>query len=86
MKNADMPAMPTQATDKLIEMIATCDKDSVLDSFMETFGGLTKREHFAAMAMQGLIASDTPEWVGTPESQAEYAVKYADALLEELGK
>lgn len=44
------------------------------------------KQKLAAIAMQGLIASDTPEWAGTPESQAENAVKYADELLKELDK
>lgn len=41
--------------------------------------GLTKRELFAAMAMQGLLAgnSDSP-------SIAAYAVWHADALIEAL--
>lgn len=44
--------------------------------------GLTKREYFAAMAMQGLATLD-----GTPEGYiAKYAVKHADALIEELNK
>lgn len=43
--------------------------------------GLTKRELFAAMAMQGLdIASLAPQKV------AEWCVEYADALLAELEK
>ena len=45
---------------------------------------LTKREHFAAMAMQGLIAQ-TPKRV-LVDIITEEAVKCADALLEELTK
>lgn len=45
--------------------------------------GLTKREYFAAMAMQGLLAVIEP---CTQSSQltAKYAVLHADALLEAL--
>jgi hypothetical protein len=47
--------------------------------------GLTKREYFAAMAMNGYIASyhiiDVPE-----NDAAEYAVRCADALILELNK
>jgi len=71
MKNADETAFPFEGGN---------------NNGVQPSSGLTKREHFAAMAMQGLIASDTPEWTGTPESQAENAVKYADALLKELQK
>lgn len=64
--------------------------------------GLTKREYFAGLAMQGLIAScstrDSFEMlarerdrVGLPEGNADLiiakcAVNYADALLKELAK
>lgn len=51
--------------------------------YNKIFEGLTKREHFAAMAMQGLIAAkydfDTP-------AVAEWSVKFADSLIEELNK
>lgn len=46
--------------------------------------GLTKRELFAAMAMQGFIASKV--YGGEVEMRASLAVKYADALLKELAK
>jgi hypothetical protein len=47
-------------------------------------GGLTKRELFAAMAMQGLLA--TPDYECTPASCAKLSVQYADALIEALAK
>lgn len=46
-------------------------------------GGLTKRELFAAMAMQGLLASGT---VSFAHMRAAAAVELADALLAELAK
>jgi hypothetical protein len=46
--------------------------------------GLSKRELFAAMVMQG-FAADTNEGA-QPEVIASYAVRYADALLAELAK
>jgi hypothetical protein len=49
---------------------------------METYGGLTKREWFAGLAMQGLLASGEID-VGTVTS---WAVGYADALIAELAK
>ena len=48
--------------------------------------GLTKREHFAAMAMQGFISDEA--WsrkVGTAKLAA-LSVEAADALLAELEK
>ena len=47
--------------------------------------GLTKRELFAAMAMQGYMAYEfCPHQ--NPEHVAEYAVKCADELLKALAK
>ena len=45
--------------------------------------GLTKREYFAGLAMQGVMAWDAS---GTEADAAHYAVGYADALLAELAK
>ena len=43
--------------------------------------GLTKREYFAAMAMQAIIACDNSEF---SHIAAQRAVDYANALLAEL--
>ncbi len=44
--------------------------------------GLTKREYFAAMAMQGLISGNGTHFSDIPEK----SVEFADALLAELEK
>ena len=49
----------------------------------DTCIGLTIRQHFAAMAMQGFVQHDKAE---TFTSIAEGAVKMADALINELNK
>lgn len=52
-------------------------------------GGLTKREYFAAMAMQGLLSNSYLEQKrnGNPEINVCYkAVAIADKLLAELEK
>lgn len=59
-------------------------------------GGMVKREHFAALAMQGLIASvptfhiiddsENPDAKFIAAKVASFAVKQADALLEALAK
>ncbi|MCL6710483.1 hypothetical protein M8R20_46175 [Pseudomonas sp. R2.Fl] len=58
--------------------------DGVFDS---DSAGLTKRELFAAIAMQGLLSGEYRE---ATEAQAaivaRYAVQHADALLAELAK
>jgi hypothetical protein len=48
--------------------------------------GLNKREYFAAMVLQGLLASSFRSPTSYIESNAEYAVTYADALIAELNK
>jgi len=48
--------------------------------------GLTKREYFAAMAMQGIVSNhqmiDTVDWIWL----AENSVKAADALINALNQ
>lgn len=46
--------------------------------------GLTKREHFAGLAMQGFAACDG-EYAKISD-MADAAVSWADALLKELAK
>ena len=48
------------------------------------FQGLSKREYFAAIAMQGMLAC-ADEWYDN-EYCARYALKQADCLLAELEK
>lgn len=75
---AEEPAFPTHSV---------WDNDKPEIGWID--GGLTKREYFAAMAMQGLLAS-RKEWVSDGRSNFEIAaslsLKYADALLAELNK
>ena len=51
-------------------------------------GGLTKREYFAAMAMQGMFSHGPDAFNGsfTPVNFARQSCKAADALLAELAK
>lgn len=58
----------------------------ISDDFVQH--GLTKREYFAGLAMQGLSSSFNKEgeWTVDPKSSADLAVEIADALLEKLAK
>lgn len=51
---------------------------------------LTKREYFAALAMQGMISAiktvRPSEAIETPKNVAGWAVMYADELLKQLEK
>ncbi|WP_019658950.1 hypothetical protein [Stenotrophomonas hibiscicola] len=57
----------------------------MIEKVKESQGGLTKRELFAAMAMQGLLASGW-DHAGVPREGAETAVAYADHLLSALAE
>lgn len=54
-----------------------------------SYPGLTKRERFAAMAMQGMLANN---WIGYSDKEPEceelgrIAVNFADALIAALNK
>ena len=53
--------------------------------------GLTKRELFAAMAMQGMAANPADNYLAEVDGKivnvtSKYAVEYADALITELNK
>ena len=51
-----------------------------------TDGGLTKREYFAAKALQGILAAQTETVYLSPFSVAEKAIIQADALIEQLNQ
>jgi hypothetical protein len=71
MKNGNQPAF------------AMCMHDNTSGATLIEHG-LTKREYFAALAMQGLLASDNLFYTDRPKIFSSLAVKYADALLAEL--
>lgn len=71
-------------------MAAHADVIGAIERHEASFHGvsLTKRELFAAMAMQGLASVPAdgglkPSYI---KNDAEHAVAYADALLAELAK
>ncbi len=70
MNNSDMPAMPFEGGD---------------NNGMPAYLGLTKREYFAGLAMQGLITLKGSDCMDK-DITAKQCVKMADALLAELEK
>ncbi len=65
-------------------------ESATMDTLMSThLVGLTIRQHFAAMAMQGMLANhliiDTLSG-NSKEVICEWSVKYAEALINELNK
>lgn len=75
-KNADLPAAPTIYAD----MGTNGQREIFCDN-----RGLTKREHFAALALQGLLVNAERNGL-TFRTCAEEAVRQADMLLAELDK
>ena len=90
MKNSDMPAMPLSGD--AYEDFAHYD-GTKNTSHNPQCQGLTKREHFAGLAMQGILSnhvtgdadlhSSHNEWLNDI-SQA--SVEFADELLKQLGE
>ena len=81
MENGKQPIVPGRFY-KEGENYFLLDENQNVRNQIKTIG-LTKREYFAAKAMQGLLASDRSWSFG---DCVEYSVRYADALLKELAK
>lgn len=85
MKNADKPAYPTEVAfndGEPSESYQTSEHTGI-------FPGLTKREYFAAMAMQGLLSSFTVKasignWMSESSDVAAFSLHLADELLKHL--
>jgi hypothetical protein len=70
------------------------EPNDIINAFEETDGsgshyhthmGLSKREYFAAMAMQGYVGAEYTGQRGMPfEDMAKWSVQMADALIKEL--
>ena len=73
MKNANKPATPIS--------VSSSTHGNICSSDFEYGDGLTKREHFAGLAMQSLLAHYGTD--GADEC-ASCAVEYANALLKAL--
>lgn len=81
MTNHDDPAFP-------VALAVEPSGDIYRSDEMQGGAGLTKRELFAAMAMQGLLSGaediKVNEW--HPEVLAQSSIRAADALIMELQK
>ena len=73
----------TKANDPIHNVINS--KKDYSDDNIYKSNGLTKREYFAAMALQGALANKFAH-ERTIEMITKSAVKLADALIEELNK
>lgn len=85
MTNPNDPAYPGESKQFAISKALLLEKHPELEKeileLRSHVGGLTKREYFAAMALQGLCSQAI--FVGSHTSRA---VEMADALIAELSK
>lgn len=78
MENAEQPINP----------VPHVNQDGTIQ--YDAYFGLTKREYFAAVAMQGLLANNHPNFWGNRHGQcaegeiAKEAARHADELLKQL--
>lgn len=86
MRNSDMPAMPNDLHPSDAGMLPQFSGGVNARDLARWRCGLTKREYFAGLAMQGIVASTTNEDAASEEKVAKWAVQHADALLAELEK
>ena len=87
MKNADKPIYPTTSQ----KINGTEFFEYNLPNKEKQYSGLTKREYFAGLAMQGLISSFTEKasyggWGTEMKETIKCAIDYADELLKQLEK
>ena len=76
--NGDLPAMAQGNLDTLGKL-----KPEELKSVFKVFGGLTKREHFAGLAMQGLLVNVGRNGLDFGDVHGE-SIRQADLLLKAL--
>lgn len=81
----------TNANDPINTAVEHTDGSTMTMRLSCTEIGLTKREYFAAMAMQGLLASFTQKsaigaWNNETKETAEASVNFADALINALNE
>ena len=84
MKNADKPINPSTS----IKISDTEFFEYNLPNKERQYSGLTKREYFAGLAMQGLLALPDKGTYGSFDEAIEWmcevSVKFADELLKQL--
>ena len=87
MKNADKPINPLKRANNAFYD----EQDEPFINRVKPLIGLTKREYFAGLALQGLISSFTEKasyggWGTEMEATIKCAIDYADELLKQLEK
>jgi hypothetical protein len=78
MNNADKPINPIVNKEGFL----TSENSEKITK--DKYSGLTKREYFAGLAMQGLCANSIPGSHHAFENLTKEAIMYADELLKQL--
>ncbi len=87
MSKGNEPAFPAGYQFTEMGHAGTSGCDAASAEFLEAIKkGLTKREYFAGLAMQGILSDFHNIRESTERSLADASVKSADALLERLEK
>jgi hypothetical protein len=81
MNNGDMPAMSIAFTENMAKLM---EHEKALSDWSKIFGGMSKREYFAAMAMQGYISGGGSDLAYLQLGAMKDCVSAADRLLEAL--
>lgn len=82
MNNGEKPIYPTE-----VDLFGDVEKTSIVDGSKDGvpfFIGLTKREYFAAKAIQGLLSHTIGNGLRGKEDYARKAIEIADELLKQL--
>jgi hypothetical protein len=79
---------PNDSAHPVIETEHSVNWDGGGEGFSNTFstGGLTKREYFAAMVLQGLLTHNDPKHERAVELLTVNAVSIADGLIHALNQ
>ena len=74
-------------TGKLIESVDMDARSVSVFPEYKRFSGMSLRDYFAAAALQGILMNYTTQKFGaSEETVAQYAYRYADAMLAERAK
>lgn len=84
MKNADKPITPLHGADGTLFSSSTVDEGAIKS--LGLLIGLTKREYFAGLAMQGIISTTHSSTINSQAmtSICSEAIELADQLLKQL--
>ena len=86
MKNADKPINPIKGADNIFYT----EQDLSFIKQVKPFIGLSKKEYFSVLAMQGMLANpngvmtESGMWCHSPEEFARLSIICADELLKQL--